>query len=346
MKVLLISVKSEKSKGGIAVWTRRYLEQCGIRGVDCKLVNTEVIGRRATQGTGRRSLADEWFRTKRIFRDLRVCLKERFEVAHLNTSCGTFGLFRDYLVARRIHKKGIPLVVHFHCDIPYWIHNPISRRCLGKLVALSCCNLVLCENSRKYLQEHFDAESEKVPNFIEDSLILPAGKQVAQTMRKVVFLGRVEEAKGAAQIYQLAERFPELEFRLIGEVSDRVREWKKTDNIILEGTMPHEQALKCLDTADLFLFPSHSEGFSLALLEAMARGLPSVATDVGANADMLSHGCGVIVAKGDVDAMEQAIRRSAPQKVRREMSENALQRVRTAYTTDAVFERIMHLYRR
>ena len=346
MKVLLISVKSEKSKGGIAVWTRRYLEQCRVHGVDCALVNTEVVGRRATQGTGRRSLTDEWIRTRRIFRDLNACLDEKFDVAHLNTSCGTFGLFRDYLVARRIHKKGIPLVVHFHCDIPYWIHNPISRRCLGKLVELSRRRLVLCENSCQYLMKHFGAESEKVPNFIEDSLILPAGKQVAQTMRKVVFLGRVEEAKGAAQIYRLAERFPELEFRLIGEVSDRVRQWKKTDNIILEGTMPHEQALKCLDTADLFLFPSHSEGFSLALLEAMARGLPSVATDVGANADMLEQGCGIVVARGDVDAMERAIRQLAPQKVRQTMSEKALQRVRSAYTTDAVFETIMQLYSR
>lgn len=344
MKLLLISVKSQISRGGIAVWTDRYLSRCEAHGIDCTLVNTEIVGKRALQGTASRNISDEFVRTKRIFKDLKQCLKADFDVAHLNTSCGTFGLFRDYLVARKIKKKGIALATHYHCDIPFWIHNPISRTVLGKLASLSDRNLVLCENSRRYLLEQFGVEAQKIPNFIEETLVRKDSKQTSQTLQRVFFTGRVEEAKGAAEMYALARRFPELNFALVGEVSEQVAGWEKPENVSLLGGKPHAQVIEALDGADLFLFPSHSEGFSVALMEAMARGVPCIATDVGANADMLADGCGIVVPKGDVDAMEQAIAQLQDAQLRNEMSCRAVEKVRTCYTTDAVMLRIKSMY--
>lgn len=344
MKLLLVSVKSEVSRGGIAVWTDRYLSRCASHGIDCTLVNTETVGKRAHQGTARRSITDEIVRTGRIFKDLKNALKEQFDVAHLNTSCGTFGLFRDYLVARYIRKKGIPLVTHYHCDIPNWIHNPVSCAVLGKLAKFSDRNLVLCENSRRYLEEQFGVESVKIPNFIEDTLVCNMPKDIKESLQRIFFVGRVEEAKGAAEMYELARRFPGLTFELVGEVSAQVAAWEKPDNVLLPGSKPHGQVIECLDAADIFLFPSHSEGFSVALMEAMARGVPSIATDVGANADMLADGCGIVVPRGDVNAMEQAILQLQDVEKRREMSCRAVGKVRTAYMTDEVIKKMKGLY--
>lgn len=344
MKLLLISVQSTVSRGGIAVWTDRYLSRCASHGIDCTLVNTEMIGKRAEQGTAKRSLSDEIVRTRRIFANLRDALKAEFEVAHLNTSCGTFGLFRDYLVAKRIKAKGIRLVTHYHCDIPYWIHNPVSRYVLGKLANLSDRNLVLCENSRRYLEEQFGVESVKVPNFIEDDLVCSDPKSIRECIQHIFFVGRVEEAKGAVEMYELAKRFPNLTFELVGQVSDAVAGWEKPDNVLLPGGMPHKKVIESLDKADLFLFPSHSEGFSVALMEAMARGIPAVATDVGANADMLADGCGIIVPKGNVDAMEQALLQMQSADERKSMSYKAVEKVRTCYTTDAVLALLKSMY--
>jgi glycosyltransferase involved in cell wall biosynthesis len=65
-----------------------------------------------------------------------------------------------------------------------------------------------------------------------------------------------------------------------------------------------------LRAADIFVLPSHSEGMSNALLEAMACGLPAIATRVGAAETMIEHGrSGVLVEPGDPEGLAQALGR-------------------------------------
>lgn len=345
MNILLVSVKSQKSLGGIATWTDRLLSKCEQHGMSCELVNTEMQGKRATNETSKRNIIDEISRTLRIFKELNAALKKGgYDAAHLNTSCGTFGLFRDYIVAKQIKRKNVKLVTHFHCDIPYWIHNPISRRYLGKLVKLSDERLVLCENSRRYLETNYSIISTKVPNFINEEHILPEPKKVKEKLETVVFVGRVSVAKGAKELYEVARKIPDVTFRLVGNVTSDMKEVAPPKNVELMGGLPHEKVLEELDRADAFFFPTHSEGFSLALTEAMARGLPSVATDVGANADMLGGGCGIVTDIGDVDAMAQAIEDLYDASVRKQMSQNALNKVKEQYTADVIIESFKNYY--
>jgi glycosyltransferase involved in cell wall biosynthesis len=63
-----------------------------------------------------------------------------------------------------------------------------------------------------------------------------------------------------------------------------------------------------LRIADLFVFPTLSEGFSKALLEAMAAGLPIVTTPVGAAPDLLRHGeNALLVPPADAQAISAAV---------------------------------------
>ena len=331
MNVLLISAKKASSTGGIAVWTNHYLSRCEQHDLHCTLVNTEK-GTDNTFGG-----FSEISRTRRIYSDLRQTLKNgTFDLAHLNTSCGPFGLYRDYAIALHLKKKGIPVVTHYHCDIPKWINNSLRRRVLKRLAHVSAQIFTLCENSRAYLEE-LGAKAVKVPNFVEESVVATQPKTIRDALSRIFFVGRISTKKGAAEIFELARRFPDKTFALAGLMVPPVDSWDKPSNIHHMGAIPYAKVLSTLDEADLFLFPSHSEGFSMALMEAMARGVPAIAVDsVGANADMLADSCGVTVPLGDVDAMERAVRELEDPALRATISRNAMEKVKQHYTTDAV----------
>lgn len=331
MKLLLVSVKSDDPQGGIAVWTERFLSRCEQLNIQCSLVNMNLTADRIR--TGKRNFWSETYRTHRIFGNLKRCLKaETFDVAYLNTPCGTFGLFRDYWIARKIRKKKIPIVTQYHCDIPYWVRKSASWRFLGKLAAISAHNFVLCQNSKNFLQEQYGITSVKVPNFLETNAVLTKDKVIHSQVKNIAFVGRVTQAKGAEELFAVARQLPDIRFTFIGAIGSLVSQWEKPPNVTLTGAVPHEKILGLLDRADIFLLPSHTEGCSIALMEAMARGIPAIATNTGANADMLGGGCGIIVAKHDTDAMVAAIHALAPRHIRKELSRNALKKASENYT--------------
>jgi glycosyltransferase involved in cell wall biosynthesis len=60
--------------------------------------------------------------------------------------------------------------------------------------------------------------------------------------------------------------------------------------------------------ADLFVFPSFFEGFSLAIGEALGSGLPVLVSDASGAADVVDESCGSVVAAGDLDALVERLR--------------------------------------
>lgn len=122
--------------------------------------------------------------------------------------------------------------------------------------------------------------------------------------------------------------------------------YTKANNVIFAGQKEHHELLTLLDDSDVFLFPSHSEGFSIALAEAMAKGLPCIVTDVGANADMISDETGKIVPKNDVNAIEEAIKSIKPYEVRLRMSQKSVNKVMSDYTQNEVMIKIFQLYKK
>jgi glycosyltransferase involved in cell wall biosynthesis len=110
----------------------------------------------------------------------------------------------------------------------------------------------------------------------------------------------------------MCSKFPQAKFVLIGdgekraEFESRVSEFGLQPNFLFLGSRQNiSEILACCDMAVL---PSRAEGFSNALLEYMAMGVPTVATDVGGNAEVIESGVnGLLVKPNDPAALANAI---------------------------------------
>jgi glycosyltransferase involved in cell wall biosynthesis len=119
------------------------------------------------------------------------------------------------------------------------------------------------------------------------------------------------------------------------------------DSVRMEGPMTHDHVLSLMRHHDIFLLPSHGEGFPNALVEAMAAGMAAVATPVGAVPEMAEGGGVLIVPVGDAAALADAIARLVGSKaLRDEMGTTASRTVRARYHAAAVLPSLAGAYRR
>ncbi len=102
-----------------------------------------------------------------------------------------------------------------------------------------------------------------------------------------------------------------------------------------------------LSAMDGYVVSSHSEGFSNAILEAMAAGLPIVATNVGGNAEALQDGkAGILVSPHDPDALCSAMKKIMDnQESRENFSRVAKQAAREKYSVEAMVANYLDIYR-
>jgi glycosyltransferase involved in cell wall biosynthesis len=112
------------------------------------------------------------------------------------------------------------------------------------------------------------------------------------------------------------------------------------------GEIPHESVLEKVAACDLFVFPSHTEGFPNAVAEAMAMGKCVIASDVGAIGAMLDNGCGVTVQPRDVEGLAAALRvLTADHERRTAFGDAARQRARRDYALAKIFDDYSRLWR-
>ena len=129
-------------------------------------------------------------------------------------------------------------------------------------------------------------------------------------------VGRLERRKGLPvlleAIKELAPGRPGLGLCLVGEgplrddLEERARALGIADRVHFAGR--REDVPAVLGALDVFALPSHTEGLSIALLEAAGAGRPIVATDIGGNPEVVRDGLnGLLVPPGDPRALARAL---------------------------------------
>jgi sugar transferase (PEP-CTERM/EpsH1 system associated) len=266
--------------------------------------------------------------------------------------------------ARAARLAGVRRVVfteHGLNDVEPW-YNAILKRCGGWMTD---CVVAVSHPLRQYLVEHVRIPESKVvviPNGV-DTLRFRPGPSRGE-LRARLGLGN------AAVIGHVARLAPVKNQPLLVDALGRVRERAPNAHLVIVGDGPERDALRAhirargleasvhlageardvpsiLREFDVFALPSKAEGTSMSVLEAMASGVPIVASAVGGTPDLLDHGrCGVLVAPNDVDALADALADLllAPER-RRDLAAAARARVMSEFDEAVVAKRYEGLYR-
>lgn len=161
---------------------------------------------------------------------------------------------------------------------------------------------------RKFIEGGIPARKIVVkPNFTEDPGVGD------HRSGEVVFVGRLAPEKGIGTLIQAWDRVatcrPGLRLKVVGQGPMETLRTKSPPSVEWLGWQPHDQLIRLMQRASLLVFPSvHYEGFPMTLVEAFATGLPVVASDIGAAAEVIRDGrTGRLYRPGDSDHLADVL---------------------------------------
>jgi glycosyltransferase involved in cell wall biosynthesis len=341
--------------GGIAHWTQMILRHAAeVEGLELEVINTAPTWR-SIHNTGIivRTLGG----TMQLVRDCSLLVKtlsrKKMDVIHLTTS-GNLALFRDLAVLFLAKFFGVRLVYHIRFGRMAEIINRRSLEWLLVRTVMRKVSAVIVIDRMTFDAVRNTEPGVKlvlIPNCIDPSM-LPLAVPSKQGIRTALFLGWVIPNKGVEELVKAWVRLDPLGWRLdiVGPYNKSYRDTllaaRTPANLRFLGQLPHDEAMKRMAACDLFVFPSYTEGFPNAVLEAMALGRPIIATDVGAIPEMLSDGAGILVRIRDIDGLVKEMARvMGSDEMRSRMGNVAYNKAHELYSLNTIFQSYLHIWR-
>jgi glycosyltransferase involved in cell wall biosynthesis len=279
-------------------------------------------------------------------------LARRPDVVVVEATADT-GFFRDVALALICRALFVPVVFHWHGapDSPQFPGTGWRHRLFKFGAGLASRFVILAEPHLDYFARHVPAEKlAAVPNFIDGSPFADGAPSDAGPVR-FLFVGRIGPQKGTDVLLEALSRLRSRRYDvtavLVGDgESDTALAEARRHPLVEQGvvTLPGRLGTARVGEyrrADVFVLPTRSDSFPLAIVEAMAAGMPVIASDVGAISWMLEEGrSGVLVPPGDVAALEHAMARlAADSALRRTHGERARERQAAHFDARSVWRK-------
>ncbi len=320
---------------------RTLAEAAGIRCLDFNYLNRRWGIRRVTYQVA-------------MWRMLR---RERIDALHVHHATA---LILSGMPAR---LAGVPRVVMTEHALHQFIEQHSYRRATTRYCKFADAVTLVESQQVQYFHDVLAVPTAKL-HYISNGARLRARDGVvgSRTRRQLgvphdafvlIFAGRLQPIKGLDTLLRAAHLLPKDAFGVIriliaGDGPERARLERERDELGLQSIVsflgPRSDVADLLQCADAFVMTSISEGLPMALLEAMATGLPCIATAVGGIPDLFAGGAGILVPVSDAQAVANAIARvMGDGGLRARLSSQARARIVEAHDFDRVVTRYLDL---
>lgn len=295
----------------------------------------------------------------RASRELRESL-ERFQPDLVHASLTLSPL--DFRLPELCQQLGVPLVATFHPPFDAGLRNITAggQQLTYQLYASSLAKfdrvVVFSELQAELLIRLGVAKNTLavIPNGVDPKLWCPGPSALNQRFsgkRVFLYMGRLATEKNVEALLRAWKlvQLPGCVLVVVGDgpMRQQLQASHSSNNVIWWG-YEADQAIRLalLQVAEVFMLPSLVEGLSLALLEAMASGTACVATDAGADGEVLEGGAGIVISTQGVTTQLRTllpVLREQPI-LSKELGRRARERVLERYTLQANIDALEKLY--
>ncbi len=265
--------------------------------------------------------------------------------------------------ARHIHTTHCPwtdanrsTAGRFGVILSYNIFSRFALKMTDKIIAITPWEISFIKK--------FGGDEEKIvniPNGMSEEFFIKIKKNdfrkkhgIKENEKLILFFGRLSVTKAPDKFVEIAkiilQKRKDIKFLIVGPdegmkeiVKNKIG--KEDKILLLDAIRDRKEVIKMYKSADVFVMPSFREGLPLTLFEAMASGLPIVASPVnGISYEMKDGENGFLIKYGDNEKFaEKIIELLDNKKLRDKVIENNLEKAKN-YSWDKIYKRTMEVY--
>jgi phosphatidylinositol alpha-mannosyltransferase len=290
----------------------------------------------------------------------RILQREAFDVLHLHEPLTPSITWWALLNARVLPQAVTIGTFHAYHERPNWLYAH-SRPIFGKFFRRLDSLIAVSEAAYDFAYRLFPGDYRIIPNGVDLSRFgrdRRMGEDNPNRPLTILFVGRLDKRKGFQNLFEaylrLKPDYPRLRLQVVGPFAPRecapyqkIAEARHVTGIEFVGYVSSERLPTFYHQADIFCAPSLGyESFGIVLLEAMAAGLPIVASSIAGYRTILSDGQeGRLTPPGQTECLADALRQllNQPQQ-RREMGQRGRLKA-SQYSWDQIVDQILEIYR-
>ncbi|MGB8363378.1 MAG: glycosyltransferase family 4 protein [Rhizomicrobium sp.] len=260
-----------------------------------------------------------------------------------------------YVLLARLMGRATLLRIGGHFDHFYSASSPCMQRLIVRALRVPDRLIVQSQFTRSFVEKIAQVPDVLVlPNWSKHRL-RPVFRDNEADVPTILFIANMEALrKGVEEVIVAMQRLDAMGvaakfylYALAPKLIERISSLKLSNVAVMEGPIDHERLLDLMHRLDIFLLPSHGEGFPNSLIEAMAAGMASVTTPVAGVPEIVADGGAIVIPVGDAAALTGAVARlvSDPE-MRRRLGAEARRTIERRYLPASVLPNLAEAYRR
>lgn len=304
--------------------------------------------------------------------------KQKCDIAHLHT-------LPQFAPIIKSLNPGIRIILHMHGEELTQADRRMVDRKLRKVDSVIGCSEFVTEKIR-HSYPWLDGRCQAIPMGVDpDHFCSGDNPSIARAdnIKRLLYVGRVSPEKGLHVLLdafqEVIKHHPQAQLEIVGsdwvmppdQLVDLCDDPKLSDlkkfyspnyrshleeqlspalssHVFFRGHVRHDQVVDYYRNADVYISPSFYESLGMSTIEAMASGVPVIATPVGGVPEVVEDGkTGIMVPSGDSGALAVAILRLlADEELRLSLAKAARSRAIKLFSWDCICENLMLLYKK